>query len=82
MVATPDGPRRCRGSLQTPGGPPRRRLPARLKADPDDVATLLDVALDEGLVELWPDCPTGPAVMMSSLERAATTWCSTAGMRS
>ncbi len=43
-------------------------LPARLKVGPDELATLLDVALDEGRVELWPDAPCGSSVLMSALE--------------
>lgn len=43
-------------------------LPGRLEMPADEVATLLGLAVEGGRVELWRDCPGGPAALLSTLE--------------
>ncbi len=47
---------------------PLALLPLRLGMPPDEVAGLLDLAVVDGLVEIWADAPGGPAAMITSLE--------------
>jgi len=41
-------------------------LPAHLRMDPDDVATLLDDAVDAGLAEIWDEAPGAPCAILSA----------------